>query len=1451
MDNIELCADNNFGPQVSRCPRGFDFTLLFEESFFSIAPSVLVLLALSFRHKHLWKKKGKKVGQSPEYWAKIVFAQAFGACQLSLLVIWALPDTPRTRTSLPAAVLALIASVGLQLLSHFEHFYSIQPSFLLNLFLSLSLLIDVVRVRTLWLAQYIAIAGIYTVGIALKLIWFYLESRTKQASFIDRKIQYGTEEVRSLYSRSFFWWINGLFFSGFQGNLSVQELPHLDQAMSSCTVHRVVRQRWDSVSKSRKNALAWCTLGVFKSSVAHSFLSRFALIGLNYSQPFLITRLINYVGGKGSDRNDGYGLIGAFALVFILKAILNGIYEHYNFRFITQIRGAMVSMIYEKTLTLPSKELNDLLGITLMSNEIDNIASGIQNAHEIWASPIELVVAIYLLERQLLWAAAIPALISLIAFYFTSLISKSFPRHQKAWMQTVRERVAFTSHYLDISKTIKMLGVSEQISTILRQLRVHELNLQKKFRHSMVMMNLLAGTTSNLSPVITLSIYTGIAFRTSREPLTEAETFMTLSIISLATSPLSNLIYSAPRLHGAIECFQRIQEHLLESQRREDQTINAENISCEDRKTKLDLSGPKPLKMHEISAEHTISKVQSSNNKEDPIVLHQADFGLNDITPVLSKISLKFHHASLTMVIGPVGSGKSALLNAILGEIPCSKGSVQVKPLRIAFCDGKPWIRHKTIRDNICGPLAYDQEWYQRVIYTCALADDIKILPKGDLTLVGSNGTAISGGQRQRIAIARAIYSRPQIAIFDDILSALDARTSEHVFKHVLGDQGILRQHQVTIIIATHAHQYLAFADQVVILQEGRITECGSPLEAQERIESVMSDRISSRYNEFSDSASPVSVQQSTVPCPAPHEVDDGMNRRLSDLRNYAYYWQAAGPGNMLLYFVFLIIGAFSSQFPNLWVQWWAENNARSPFGQLPLYISIYAVLAILASFLWASCMWLVFCRIVPKSSNNFHDCLVTKVKDAPLYFLASTDNGNILNRFSQDMTLVDRSLPADFLKTSNNFVQCMMSAVFISVGAKYIAPLIPVAGFIVYWIQKFYLRTSRQLRQLDLETKSPLYTQFTETINGLVTIRAFGWQKEFQEEQQQLLQASQRPFFTLYVIQRWLILVLDLFVAGIAIVLSILAVFVYNIGPIGVSLISLVTFSQQLTELVNFWTSMETSIGAISRIRGFEKAPSENLPDENKIPSPAWPSEGHLVFHNMSAGYQSATQPVLRNISLTVPAGTKLGVCGRTGSGKSSLVLAVLRMIEIQSGDLVIDGVSLQSCPRQIVRSRVTVISQEPVLFQRSVRDNVAGLLTVDDSVIFDALEKVHLRELVEIHGGLKAMINTLALSAGQKQLICLARAIVMKRKILLLDEATSNVDDRTEELMQRVIRMEFSDCTIIAIAHRVHTLSDFDNIAVFDEGRVAEYDKPAALLNRPGSLFREYYEQQSSAMK
>lgn len=395
--------------------------------------------------------------------------------------------------------------------------------------------------------------------------------------------------------------------------------------------------------------------------------------------------------------------------------------------------------------------------------------------------------------------------------------------------------------------------------------------------------------------------------------------------------------------------------------------------------------------------------------------------------------------------------------------------------------------------------------------------------------------------------------------------------------------------------------------------------------------------------------------------------------------------------------------------------------------------------------------------------------------------------------------------------------------------------------------LQKFYLRTSRQLRLLDLEAKSPLYTQFIETLTGLTTIRAFGWTEEFREQNLALLDNSQRPMYLLLCVQRWLGLVLDLLVTVMAVVLMILVVKLRNdISPgyVGLALLNVTNFNQTLATIIKTWTALETSFGAISRLMHFSAdAKSENLPAEHQEVPDDWPAYGNVNFTNVTAAYTTDSPSVVQNITLHIKAGERIGVCGRSGSGKSSLIASLFRMLEIDSNSsITIDGIDITTISRQTVRSRLNAIPQEPFFFRGSVRLNTDPFQLHPDAAIITALRKVHLWDLVAAKGGLDAALDAAFFSHGQRQLFCLARAILRRSRVVVLDEATSSVDTASDALMQRVIRDEFGGCTIIAVAHRLDTIMDFDRIAVLGEGKLLECGSPGELMK--GGRLRDLYD-------
>jgi len=485
----------------------------------------------------------------------------------------------------------------------------------------------------------------------------------------------------------------------------------------------------------------------------------------------------------------------------------------------------------------------------------------------------------------------------------------------------------------------------------------------------------------------------------------------------------------------------------------------------------------------------------------------------------------------------------------------------------------------------------------------------------------------------------------------------------------------------------------------------------------------------------------------------------------------------------------------------------------------------------------------------VPRSAKYLHQKLLGAVENAPLSFFTSTDTGNIVNRFSQDLSVIDAELPIAGLIVVNNIFLTIIQAVLICISASYFSIALPIVLFIMYLVQKFYLRTSRQIRLIDLKAKAPLYSHFLETLSGLVTIRAFGWTEEMEQRSMTLLDASQRPFYLLYCIQRWLILVIDLLVAALAIILVALIVILRHsadAGFVGLALVNIMSFNITLSAVILNWTATETSLGAVSRIKSFVgSTSSENRPEETQEVPTDWPSKGAILISNVSACYALDQSPALYNIDLAIAAGQKIGVCGPSGAGKSSFVALLLHMLEVNEGSIAIDDVDLLTIPRRVLREHITVIPQEPIFLRGTIRQNLDPLDLADESAAEAALNKVGLWSVVTNAGGLDVPMEVeYLLSHGQRQLFCLARAMLKRSIILIIDEATASVDVETDKLMQKIISDHFSHCTIIAVAHRLQAIRDFDRIVVFENGRVVECGEPDALLAAEGSKFKALWD-------
>ncbi|KAH9869491.1 hypothetical protein IAQ61_006697 [Plenodomus lingam] len=1469
--NTRDCAsvDNTIGPWAGpNCRGGFDFTLLFTESFLSIAPLAIVLCVAPFRILYLWKKSTKVTRNSLLYTKAITWIIFLGF-ELALLIVWASRSTQQNQVELASAAIDFVGAVVLTVLSFFEHVRTVKPSFILNVYLLFTSIFDIARSRSYSLTPELDLpATIFTTRLAIKILLAIFEARGKRKLLLPEYVDSPSETTSGIYKSASFWWLNELFKKGFSSSIGLDDLFHLDKHLKAEYLHEALGTAWSKVHNSGSHSLFLATMNRLKWPVLAVVPPRLALIGFNFCQPFLINRAVTFSQQSTSSEttNIGYGLIGAYILVFVGIAVSSGQYMHFTFRFITMIRGGLISMLYSKATEVALVDVDTASSITLMSADVERIVTGMETGHELWANTLEIALAMYLLERQLGVACAIPIGVAIVSLLGSLCATSLVMQRQALWLEAIERRIAATSAMLDSMKGVKMGGLTEVLREDLQQLRIDEMNISKKFRKLLIWTMGFSYISPVVSPILAFAVFSIIARNDSGSGLNTATVFTSLSLFTLLTEPLGSLIMALSALMGGLGSFKRIQEFISMKRKAGVRRFPSPHGS--------NLAWVSDVDSESEKDSDTSHKSRSSLELKEPnllgnqaIVIENGFFGwdkANHNTGILHAINMIVPRGKITMVVGPVACGKSTLLKAVLGELPVMGGTLQVSSLRIALCDQTAWHVNGTVQESIIGVSDFDQRWYSSVVRSCALDEDLRQLPQGDQTQIGSKGIALSGGQSQRIALARAVYAQKDIIILDDCLSGLDGQTENRIWHGLFGRDGLLKRCRTTVLIASSSAKRLPYSDHIVALGGGgTIVEQGSFAKLN----------LSGGYVSGFDLPPPdwdYSPEKHVYEAPPKYterqvsdtkitedDIQAEANRRTGDTAIYLYYIRNVGWIPTLIFMVSIVIFIFGISFPSIWVKMWAEYNEEHPNQRLGYYLGIYAMLGGLSLFFLIVSCWQLIITMVPRSGVIFHQKLLDTVLGSPMSFFSTTDSGVTLNRFSQDLMLIDMELPVAALNTFATFVLCIGQMALIAVAAPFAAISFPIVGITVYFIQMFYLRTSRQLRFLDLEAKSPLYSQFTEILNGLPTIRAFGWQGFVEEKAKALLDRSQRPFYLLFAVQRWLTFVLDLVVAGVATILIILVVALrgkLSAGYVGVALLNVVLFSQSIKLLISFWTQLETHIGSVARIKNFTTdAVTESDESEDSIPPPNWPSAGKIEFKNIEACHRLG-EPVISNFSLSIKPGEKVAIVGRTGSGKSSLVLTLFRMIELSAGTATIDNFPLHRIPRQTIRSRLIGLPQDAYLLPGSIRLNADPTRQSHDKAIMQALKDVQLWDIIIAKGDadkyphpLDVLVDDLHFSHGQRQLFCLARAMLRKDKasIVILDEATSNLDAATDAHVQRLLRAKFPHHTLVAVAHKLDAILDFDKVIVMNSGQMVEYGRPYQLLERQGSWFRSLYEE------
>ncbi|KAF7947159.1 uncharacterized protein EAE97_004408 [Botrytis byssoidea] len=1344
--------------------------------------------------------------------------------QIALLVFYTQSTTIRTQFSIPTTTLNLLAAVAIVPLSHLEQYRSVKPSTLISLYLAFSAGLDIPQARTLYnVPGQLRLAIVFSFSLAARIALLCLEVWDKRVFLMEQYQTLAAEVTGGIFSNSLFLWMNALFKRGYSKVISFEDLGQIDSNLGSAALHQRFQDSWKQQNREAKKPLLRSLWKAHRWSILLPVLPRLCYSGFLFAQPFLIERAISYLSQPSDvlEEDIGYGLIGATACIYLGIAISNALYRHHIYRNVTMIRGSLVSLIYTKSLSIEDQMDDPSSALTLMSTDVDRICQSMVMLHDLWSRPLELIIGIVLLAFQIGWVCTMPLAVIFVSAILDSRVTLLIGGKVKIWSDAVQQRISLTADVLSSMKSVKMLGMARPLTYLLQKERKKELALQAKFRWSTVWLNTLGNLPPALAPAVTFIVYAIKARVANSSSLNISQVFTSLALINLVTSPASELITSFPFAASCLGCVERIQEHLRRPHRHEKRVLNLKrNPIQENLRDGRDLAVPVAC----------LSGVSISGN--------------NSESHLLRDLNLVSSQGSFTMILGPSGSGKSTLLRAILGETKYS-GTISIDPSRIAYCPQTAWLFTGTIRQNICGLEVdtFDEAWYKSVLHACVLDEMIIGLPDGDNTLVEGQSSGLSGGQKQRLNIARALYHRPQLILFDDVLSALDMKTEIQVMTGLFGRDGLLSKLGATVLFVTHSTRWETIADNVIMLDgSGNMTKSSNIPRLQAKVlatefdsrrsmnlnlsENLNADQIfenpSGGENSQAIDASIGRLSETQVVSEA-HIVD--IPQHESDSRDYVYYFRSIRWPTILTLFLSATAQTICLYMSQAILNWWAADHGSNEEKWLPTYL----ILAIGNGVMYGCTAWIMFLKLVPESAANPHLILLDVVMNAPYSFFTKTDIGTILNRFSQDMTLIESQLPTGVMCTLMYCLWTIGSLCLISLGSAWMAIKIPAVFMTLICIQRVYLRTSRRLRAIELELRSPIYSHFMENLNGLSSIRVLGWQEQFTDSMIEKVDRSQVPYYLFYCAQRWLQLVLDLVVGALAIIVIALAIKLCKStdpGSLGLSLNNVLSFNETLSFLLQYWTQLEVSLGAISRTREFAHRTSSELKPLSPITLPHyWPVHGNIEIRNLNASY---TPPQHSHSTTSLSPSTSARKWD--GSGKSSLLSSLLRLLEPSSGSITIDGIDLSNIDHQVLRERLLTVPQ----------DNLDPLAQYTDSQLIAALQKVHLWSLFSALNGLATIAPSNFLSQGQKQLFGLARVILAASHtsgtggILLLDEATSNIDRETDEMMQRIIREVFRGYTILVVAHRLDSIMDSERIIVLERGRVVEVGSPGEFLER-----------------
>ena len=1353
-------------------------------------------------------------------------------------------------------------------------------------------------------------------------------------------------------------WLSPLIAVGATRTLSDNDLFEVRTDYAAHVAAKRFDREWKAevgratTAGDRAKASLWAPFkAIYGRNYALAMLAKFVGDCLSFAQPMLLQLLLSSL----ESQSLLYCMVVAFSLFVsgTLSTLTCNLYWRTTMIIGIQSRNCLITAIYAKALRLSPKARQERSTgqiVNLMSTDASKIDSALGWALTIVACLLQIVIAVGLLLNTLGVSslAGIAVVIILIPVQGKVVgILQSIRKKAVLWTD---RRVKLSNEILQGIKVIKVYAYETAFLKRLTAIRLDEMALVRRGQY----VRAGAVTIAQFGPIL-MSLVAFIVLASTGGDLTPENVFAALVLFNLLRFPLMQLpfvggmVADALVSKGRIESFLLAEEIVDQAERVDDKewAVRIENASFsweaviqdqgdEEKKggggegkekkpglLSLLFSGGKKSKKDAkvkkgVKKAAWKGKVQKGHEGAVSLLADGADGAEEEgeeseeeekkapIPDHLRDVNIRIPHGSLTVIVGNVGAGKTSLLSGILGEMKRRRGHVYLSG-SVGYCAQSAWIQNASVKDNILFGLPLDQRRYDEVVRVCELTNDLAILPAGDLTEIGERGVNLSGGQKARVQLARGVYFDADILLLDDIFSALDMHVGAAIFKSCM--LGTLRHK--TRLLVTHQLQYCQFADHILFMQDGRITEQGTFDDlikansgfstlianygggANDEDEQEEEDRRQQEADEAEEkNQTPALIKrrlsrQTSAGTPnsraggsrkgslkgsdaeAVEKQKKAAKAKLGELMSveerstggvslavYKYYLSSLGGPLAILLLLFLIVmGTVTKMATDLWLAWWSEREFDYP---VHVYMLVYAALG-LSQCVFVFLLAFFVARLSTIGAVYLHDRSFASVTRAPLTFFDTTPLGRILHRFSKDQDTIDTTLSESIRAVIFLGAQIVGSLILMCIATPFfVIPLLPcMYGY--WYIQKNFRKSSREVKRMDSTTRSPLFAHFSETLTGLSTIRAYHREDVFIKGNHTRLDGNVRAYYLTVLMQRWIGLRLETLASAIvffsaAVIVLTNAWHGIGVGLAGLSLSYAISMTTSLVFMIRQSIEAEMAMNSVERSQFYAESIAQEkpavLPSDQRLingdhPTPAspWPSAGRVTFHHLSMRYRPNLPLILSDISLDIQGGERIGIVGRTGAGKSSLMTALFRLVEPEQGHIELDGKSINDVGLRTLRQSLAIIPQDAVLFTGTVRSNLDPFDDHTDEQLWAALEKSHLKAAVaRLELKLEAPVNEGGenFSQGERCQLCLSRAALKKTKVLVMDEATASIDLETDALIQASLRQQFPGTTILTIAHRLATVADYDRILVLGGGKVLEFDTPAALLRKEGGAFR-----------